>query len=83
VVGDYVGWLDGKVTAITGSRPEIDKIIAAWKVLGEKVGTGADYTMNHTASVFLVNAQGGFEGTIAYGEDAGTAVAKIRKLVGA
>jgi len=82
IVGDYVGWLDGKVTAITGSRPEIDKIIAAWKVLGEKVGTGADYTMNHTASVFLVNAEGGFEGTIAYGEDAGTAVAKIRKLVG-
>ena len=83
VIGDYVGWMDGKVTAITGSREEIDKIIAAWKVLGEKVGTGDDYTMNHTASVFLVNAQGGFEGTIAYGENADVAVQKIRKLVGA
>ena len=82
IVGDYVGWLDGKVTAITGSRPEIDKIIAAWKVLGEKVGTGADYTMNHTASVFLVNAEGGFEGTIAYQEATPTALAKIRKLLG-
>jgi protein SCO1/2 len=82
VIRDYVSWTDGKVTAITGTRPEIDKIIAAWKVLGEKVGTGADYTMNHTASVFLVNAEGGFEGTIAYGENADTAVAKIRKLVG-
>jgi protein SCO1 len=83
VVGDYVGWMDGKVTAVTGSREEIDKIISAWKVLGEKVGEGDDYTMNHTASVFLVNPQGGFEGTIAYGEDASTAVAKIRKLMGA
>jgi len=83
VIGDYVGWMDGKVTAITGSREEIDKIINAWKVLGEKVGKGDDYTMNHTASVFLVNAEGGFEGTIAYGENADTAVAKIRKLVGA
>lgn len=83
VVGDYVGWMDGKVTAITGSRAEIDKIMSAWKVLGEKVGEGDDYTVNHTVSVFLVNAQGGFEGTIAYGEDASTAVAKIRKLVGA
>ncbi len=83
VLGDYVSWTDGKVTGITGSRAEIDKIAAAWKVLGEKVGEGSDYTMNHTASVFLVNAQGGFEGTIAYGEDADTAVAKIRKLVGA
>jgi len=83
VIGAYVGWLDGKVTAITGSRAEIDKIIAAWKVLGEKVGDGPDYTMNHTASVFLVNPQGGFEGTIAYGENADTAVAKIRKLIAA
>lgn len=71
------------MTAITGSRQEIDKIIAAWKVLGEKVGTGDDYTMTHTASVFLVNAPGCFEGTIAYGENADVAVQKIRKLVGA
>jgi protein SCO1/2 len=33
--------------------------------------------------VFLVNAEGGFEGTIAYGENADVAVQKIRKLVGA
>jgi protein SCO1/2 len=83
VIGDYVGWLDGRITGVTGSPAEIAKIVAAWKVLAEKVGDGANYTMNHTASVFLVNAQGGFEGTIAYGEDAGTAVAKIRKLIGA
>lgn len=83
VIADYVGWLDGKVTAITGTQTEIDKITAAWKVLGEKVGDGPDYTMNHTASVFLVNPQGGFEGTIAYGENADVAVQKIRKLIGA
>ena len=38
--------------------------------------------MNHTASVFLVNAEGGFEGTIAYQEATSTALAKIRKLLG-
>ena len=84
VLGDYVGWTDGKVTAISGSPTEIAKLTGAWKVLAEKVpGDGDAYTMNHTASVFLVNAEGGFEGTIAYGENADTAVAKIRKLVGA
>ena len=85
VLREYVGWSDGKVTGITGTPEEIGKITSAWKVLAEKVpgGEGGAYTMNHTASVFLVNAQGGFEGTIAYGENADTAVAKIRKLVGA
>jgi len=84
VVGDYVGWTDGKVTAITGSRTEIDKIVAAWKVFAEKTPKDdGGYDMNHTASVFLVNAEGGFEGTITYGENADVAVQKIRKLIGA
>lgn len=83
-IRDYVGWTDGKVTGITGTPAEIAKIVSAWKVLAEKVpGEGDAYTMNHTASVFLVNAEGGFEGTIAYGENADVAVEKIRKLIGA
>ena len=83
-IRDYVGWTEGKVTGVTGTPEEIGKIVSAWKVLAEKVpGEGDAYTMNHTASVFLVNAQGGFEGTIAYGENPDVAVQKIRKLVGA
>lgn len=83
IIHDYVSWLDGRVTGITGTQAEIDKMVAAWRVFAEKVPTDdGGYTMNHTASVFLVNAQGGFEGTIAYQEDPATAVAKIRKLLG-
>jgi protein SCO1/2 len=83
VIANYVGWTDGKVTGITGEPTEIDKIVKAWRAAAEKVGDGADYTMNHTASVFLINPQGGFEGTIGYGENADVALQKIRKLIGA
>jgi protein SCO1/2 len=83
ILDGYVSWVSNRVTGVTGKPEEIAKMVKAWKVLGEKVpGAGSDYTMNHTASVFLVNAQGGFEGTIAYQEDATTALAKIRKLLG-
>ena len=81
IIGDYVGWTDGLVTGVTGDAAEIQKLVDAWGVFAEKVGEGPDYTVNHTASVFLVNAQGQFEGTIAYGEGSDTAVAKIRKLL--
>jgi len=37
--------------------------------------------VNHTASVFLLNRRGEFEGTIGYGEAADSAVAKIRRLL--
>jgi protein SCO1/2 len=82
VINDYVHAVSDRVTGITGTRPEIDKIIDAWKVYSEKVpGEDGDYIMNHTASVFLINSQGGFEGTIAYGESQDTAVGKLKKLI--
>ncbi len=83
IIHDYVSWLDGRVTGVTGTVAEVDKMVRAWRVFYEKVPVGDDdYTVNHTASVFLVNARGEFEGTIAYQEDSRVAVDKIRKLLG-
>lgn len=84
MLNDYVSWVSDRITGITGDPAQIDRIVKAWAVLAEKVpgAVDGDYTMNHTASVFLVNPKGEFEGTIAYGEDQATAVAKIRKLLG-
>jgi len=81
VIGDYVSWT-GRVTGVTGTVDEIAKAARSWAVYYEKVPLeGGDYTMDHTASVFLVNAQGEFEGTIAYREDSATALAKLRRLL--
>ena len=84
MIDSYVSWVSDRITGVTGTQAEIDKIVKAWGVVAEKVpGEGGEYTMNHTASVFLVNRRGEYEGTIAYGEDMDTAVAKIRRLIGA
>lgn len=81
VIGDYVSWT-GHVTGVTGSPDEIAKAAKSWGVYYEKVPLeGGDYTMDHTASVFLVNAEGEFEGTIAYRENSDTALAKLRRLL--
>jgi len=81
VIGDYVSWT-GRVTGVTGSPDEVAKAAKSWGVYYEKVPLeGGDYTMDHTASVFLVNAEGEFEGTIAYRENSDTALAKLRRLL--
>jgi protein SCO1/2 len=81
IVADYVGWT-GRVTGVTGTPQEVAKATSSWAVYAEKVPLeGGDYTMDHTASVFLVNADGEFEGTIAYRESTDTALAKLRRLL--
>ncbi|MCW5723131.1 MAG: SCO family protein [Devosia sp.] len=81
VLADYVGWTK-VVTGLTGTPEEIDKAVRAWAVYAAKVPLeDGDYTMDHTASVFLLNRKGEFEGTIAYREDSNTALAKLRKLI--
>lgn len=81
IIGDYVSWT-GRVTGVTGSLDQVDKTARAWGAFYEKVPLeGGDYTMDHTASVYLINAQGEFEGTIAYRESSDTAVAKLQRLL--
>ena len=83
VLGDYVSWVSDRITGITGTPEEIDKIATAWGVYYKRVPLeGDDYTMDHTASVFLLDAKGEFQGTIAYREDQATALGKLRNLLG-
>ena len=82
ILGDYVSFVSDRIVGLTGSQAEIDKVVKDWGVVAEKVPQDdGGYLMNHTASVFLVNAKGEFQGTIAYGEDTNSALDKIRRLV--
>ncbi|MEP1206608.1 MAG: SCO family protein [Rhizobiaceae bacterium] len=81
VLNDYLSAFDGRIKGITGSPEQISQLIKKWRVYAEKVPTDDDYTMNHTATTFLMNSKGEFVRTIAYGEDNKVAVDKLRKLV--
>ena len=82
IIGDYVSWVSDRITGVTGKPEEIDKIVKAWGVYAQKVPLDdGGYTMDHTASVFLLDRQGQFQGTIAYREDSATALDKLRNLL--
>jgi protein SCO1 len=83
ILEGYVSWVSDHLVALTGPQSEIDKVVRDWGATAEKVGDGDDYTMNHTASVFMVDSKGQFFGTIAYQEATETALAKIRRLIAA
>jgi protein SCO1/2 len=82
VLQSYVRSVSDRVTAVTGSPDEIAKMLTAWAVYAKKVPTeGGEYTMDHTASVYLIDGDGAFQGTIAYGESSDAALQKLRRLV--
>ena len=79
---DYVTAVSQRIVGITGEPDKVAAMTKAFGIYSQKVelDTGG-YTMDHTASVLLLNARGEFAGTIAYGEKTETAIAKLKRLV--
>ncbi|MFK0687327.1 SCO family protein [Mesorhizobium sp. IMUNJ 23033] len=81
VMNTYVGNFSDRIVGITGDPDKVHAMAKGFSIYWKKVDTGdGDYTMDHTASVLLLNARGEFSGTIAYGESADTAIAKLKRL---
>jgi protein SCO1/2 len=81
---DYLSSFGTRIRGLTGTEDDVAVIAKAYKVFYRKVPTeSGDYTMDHTAGVFLFDADGRFQGTIAYGEPHDDALAKLKRLVSA
>ncbi|MCE1234987.1 MAG: SCO family protein [Hyphomicrobiales bacterium] len=79
---DYLASFDPRFIGLSGSREETDKALKAYRVFARKVeGKGGDYTMDHTAAVYLIDPQGRFVGIINFQEDTAKAMTKIRRLL--
>ena len=81
---EYLSAFGSPVIGLTGTQEEIDNAKRVFSVFSEKVNDpgASEYLINHTASVFMINDQGEFIGTISFGEDRDVALEKIKRLVG-
>lgn len=78
----YLQSFDPRIVGLTGSEEEIAAVAGAYRAYWRKVPTeDGDYTMDHTASVYLMDAAGEFVGTITYEEEAKVRLAKLKRLV--
>ncbi len=80
----YLDAFSSDFIGLVGDETQTEAAKKAFGVYSQKVVTdeATDYLVDHTASVFLLDKDGKFQGTIAYGEDQKSAIAKIRRLVG-
>ena len=78
---DYIQYFDGNIIGVTGNKIEIKEFADNWGVFYEAVKTtNSNYTLNHTATVFMIDALGNFRGTIAWGENESSIIQKINNL---
>jgi protein SCO1/2 len=80
----YLGGFDPDVIGLVGDDTQTEAAKAAFGAageLGEKREDGF-YLVSHTASVFLIDRNGRFQGLIDYNEASDAALGKIRRLIG-
>jgi protein SCO1 len=83
VLGRYIENVTDKVTGITGEPDKVAAMARSFGIYVRKVDLeGGDYTIDHTASILLIDGSGDFAGTIAYRENPDNAMAKLRRLAG-
>jgi protein SCO1/2 len=79
----YAGLFDPRIRPLRGTEQELATMAKAWRVYYRRVPlSGGGYTMDHTATLYLVGADGRFAGTIDPQEKSDVALAKLRRLLG-
>lgn len=79
---DYLSSFDPHLNALTGDRPAIDVAEKAYRVYAKKVPTDSgDYTMDHTALVYLMDKQGRFVAPFSLKRSPEEAAAELRRYM--
>jgi len=80
-VGTYASLFGAPVVGLTGSVADIERVKKQFGAFSEKVDQpGGGYSVDHTASVFLMDRNGQFVATLAPEESDGIALAKLKRL---
>ena len=82
VLADYLKPQSDRVVGITGPVAEIEALQKGWRVYSKKVPLDdGDYTVDHTALLYLLDRNGDYWGHINYGADREEALRKLRDLL--
>lgn len=78
---EYLASFDQRITGLTGTEAQVEHIVAAYKAYRKKVLTNGDYTMDHTAIVYLFDSKGQLKGTLDRHESVEAQMQKLQRLL--
>ena len=77
----YLASFDPRIVGLTGTEEEIAAVAKAYKIYYRKVPTESGYTMDHTATILLMDSRGEFYGTSNFQESEAVRREKLRQLI--
>jgi protein SCO1/2 len=81
LLGEYLGNVTDRVIGITGDPEKVREMARGFNIYFKRIdGEDGEYNMDHTASVILLDSEGRFRKTIAFGEDTDSAIQKLRDI---
>ena len=79
---DYTSAFDARIIGLVPKdEAELAGIAKAYRAIYRKVETPSGYTMDHTAAIYLMDANGAFFGTLDQKEASANRQAKLRRLI--
>ncbi|MCA3629816.1 MAG: SCO family protein [Methylobacterium sp.] len=79
---EYTGSFDSRIIGLVPKdEAELANMARLYRAIYRKVDTPSGYTMDHTASIYLMDAQGQFFGTLDSKETPGVRQAKLKRLL--
>lgn len=81
-LADYLSSFDRRITGLTGDPSALEAMRRAWRVYAKKTPTsGSDYTMDHTALVYLMDKRGRFVNAFNIARPADEAAQELAKYL--
>ncbi|WP_210496368.1 SCO family protein [Microvirga antarctica] len=77
----YLSSFDPRIIGLTGNDATVAAAAKEYKVFYKKVPTESGYTMDHTATIFLMDRNGDFFGSSNFQEPEATRRDKLKRLV--
>ena len=81
VLEEYMASFDPRIIALTGPNETIATVARAYGASYRRVGGGPDYTIDHTAAVFLLDRDGEYVGALTFADAEPVRLAKLRRLL--
>ncbi|MBM3114944.1 SCO family protein [Jeongeupia naejangsanensis] len=81
VLAQYVPAFDPRFIGLTGSKADVNKVAEQYKVIVQQQGSGANYTVDHSAGTYLIDKHGKLRVLVNYGAGSAVLTHDLRALV--